>query len=102
MEKIAKRISRARNASINRASTLDEIRAISKYLYRRMKAIVCTIISSGISLGALDYLQWDDSRSYLCSFALCTPSSLLVWNFAPHVKHLYFLPKPKKFILTNC
>lgn len=66
MEMIAKGISRARNASINRASTLDEIRAISKYLDRRIKAVVCTMISSGIRLGAWDYLQWGDSRSYLC------------------------------------
>lgn len=59
-KKIAKGIPRARNASNDRAPTLDEIRAISKYPDRRMKPIVCTMISSGIRLGAWDYLRWGD------------------------------------------
>ena len=49
--------------------------------------------------GGIALLDWGDS--YLCWLALCTPSSLLVLNFAPHVKHLCFLPKPKKSIVVS-
>lgn len=49
---------RARQAANDRAPTLEEIRKIIEYPDRRIKPLVCTMVSSGIRLGAWDYLQW--------------------------------------------
>ena len=37
---------------------LEEIQRICDYPDRRIKGIVCTMASSGIRLGAWDYLRW--------------------------------------------
>jgi hypothetical protein len=42
----------------DRAPTYDEIKKICDYPNRRMKALIFTMSSSGIRLGAWDYLQW--------------------------------------------
>ena len=42
----------------DRAPTLEEIRKIMEYPDRRIGAIVCTMTSSGIRLGAWDDLKW--------------------------------------------
>lgn len=59
-KKIAKGIPKARRASNDRAPTIDEIRGIIGYPDRRIKPIIYTMISSGIRLGAWDYLRWGD------------------------------------------
>ena len=42
----------------DRVPTIDEIRRIIEYPDRRIKPIVCTMVSSGIRLGAWNYLKW--------------------------------------------
>jgi len=59
-KKIAKGIPRARSASNDRSPTIDEIRAVLNYPDRRIKPIILTMISSGIRLGAWDYLRWGE------------------------------------------
>lgn len=44
----------------DRAPTLDEIRKIVEYPNRSIKAIVYCMASSGMRLGAWDYLRWGD------------------------------------------
>ena len=41
-----------------RAPTIEEIRKIIQYPDRRIKAIVCTMVSSGTRVGAWDYLKF--------------------------------------------
>ena len=47
-----------REASNDRAPTIEEIQKLVEYPDRRIKAIIYTMVSSGIGLGAWGYLRW--------------------------------------------
>jgi integrase len=57
-KKIIRGLPRSKRFADDRASTLDEIQRITEYPDRRIKALVYTMASSGIRLGAWDYLRW--------------------------------------------
>src|SRR5215469_15283898 len=57
-KKIARGMARGRKAANDRAPTLEEIQRLVEYPDRRIKPIVNTMVSSGIRIGAWDYLQW--------------------------------------------
>jgi integrase len=57
-KKITRGLPKGRKYADDRAPTIEEIRRIIEYPDRRIKAIVYTMTSSGIRLGAWDYLQW--------------------------------------------
>lgn len=59
-KKITRGFPKVRRYADDRAPTLDEITKIMEYPDRRIKAIIYTMISSGIRLGAWDYLRWGD------------------------------------------
>jgi hypothetical protein len=61
-KKITRGLPRGKNYADDRIPTLEEIRKILEYPDRRIKAIVYTMTSSGIRLGAWDYLRWGDIR----------------------------------------
>jgi integrase len=56
--KIKRGLPRGRHYADDRIPTLDEIRKLVEYPDRRIKAIIFTMASSGIRLGAWDYLKW--------------------------------------------
>lgn len=56
--KITKGLPRVKYYSNDRAPTITEIRTLLNYPDRRLKPIVYTMISSGIRIGAWDYLKW--------------------------------------------
>jgi hypothetical protein len=58
-KKIRRGIPRGRQASNDRAPTIEEIQKLVEYPDRRIKPIVYTMMSLGIRLGAWDYLQWE-------------------------------------------
>jgi len=57
-KKISRGLPRVSKAANDRAPTLEEIGRIIDYPDRRIKAIVYTMVSSGIRIGAWDYLKW--------------------------------------------
>lgn len=60
MENISRSLPVGRRAANDRAPSIDEIRKLIDYPDRRMKPIVFTMVSSGIRIGAWDYLRWKD------------------------------------------
>ena len=59
-KKIARGLPRGRRHAADRAPTLIEIQKLVEYPDRRIKAIIFTMCSSAIRLGAWDYLRWRD------------------------------------------
>jgi hypothetical protein len=57
-KKITRGLPKSRRFADDRAPTLEEIQKICEYPDRRIKGIVCAMSSSGIRLGAWDYLRW--------------------------------------------
>jgi hypothetical protein len=61
-----KRISRGiplgRNTANDRAPTIEELRKLCEYPDRRIKSLICVMASSGIRIGAWDYLKWRDVK----------------------------------------
>ena len=49
-----------RKYASDRAPKLEEIIRITQYPDRRIKPIVSAMVSSGIRIGAWDYLRWKD------------------------------------------
>jgi integrase len=54
-KKISRGIPKVRKFADDRAPTIEEIQKITEYPDRRIKAIVCTMASSGIRVGAWDF-----------------------------------------------
>jgi integrase len=59
-DKITRGIPRGRRYADDRAPTLDEIKKMCEYPDRRIKPIIYTMVSSGIRVGAWDYLHWEN------------------------------------------
>lgn len=57
-KKINRGLPKIRRFADDRAPTIEEIQRICEYPDRRIKGIVYTMSSSGIRLGAWDYLHW--------------------------------------------
>jgi integrase len=61
-KKIARGLPKIRRFADDRAPTIEEIRKIAEYPDRRIKAVLFTMASSGIRLGAWDYLRWGNIK----------------------------------------
>jgi len=61
-DKITRGLPKGRRYTDDRAPTLDEIKKLCDYPDRRIKAIIYTMVSSGIRVGAWDYLHWGNIR----------------------------------------
>jgi site-specific recombinase XerC len=61
-KKITRGLPRGKKYADDRVPTLEEIRKLVEYPDRRIKAIAYTMSSSGIRVGAWDYLQWGHIR----------------------------------------
>jgi integrase len=79
MEKITRGLPRGRQASNDRAPTIEEIRKLLDYPDRRIKPIVSTMVSSGIRIGAWDFLQWKHVEPIIEKTGEITAAKLLVY-----------------------
>src|SRR5438874_938239 len=61
-KKITRGLPKGKKYADDRIPTLEEIKRVVEYPDRRIKAIVYTMSSSGIRIGAWDYLQWGHIR----------------------------------------
>jgi integrase len=61
-KKITRGLPRGKKYADDRIPTLEELKQLVDYPYRRIKAIVYTMASSGIRVGAWDYLRWSHIR----------------------------------------
>ena len=61
-KKITRGLPKGKKYADDRIPTIEEIRKVVEYPDRRIKAIVYTMASSGIRLGAWDYLRWGNIR----------------------------------------
>lgn len=64
-KKISKGVPSGRKSANDRAPTIEEILRITNYPDRRIKAIAYTMVSSGIRIGAWDYLKWKHVTPYI-------------------------------------
>ena len=62
-KKITRRIPKGRKYGKDRAPTLSEIKKILDYPDRRIKPVILLMVSSGIRVGAWDYLNWSHISS---------------------------------------
>jgi len=58
LEKNYQGLPRVREAANDRAPTIEETKKLIEYPDRRIKSIILVMASSGIRIGAWDYLQW--------------------------------------------
>jgi hypothetical protein len=61
-KKITRGLPRGRRYADDRIPTIEELTKLLEYPDRRIKAVTYTMASSGIRLGAWDYLRWGDVR----------------------------------------
>jgi hypothetical protein len=57
-KRITKTLPIPRNASSDRAPTIDEIKKLVTYPDRRIKPIILCMLSAGFRIGSWDYLKW--------------------------------------------
>jgi hypothetical protein len=65
-KKITRGLPKIRRHAADRAPTIEEIQKLCDYPDRRIKGVVYTMATSGIRLGAWDYLRWKDIQPIEC------------------------------------
>jgi len=78
-KKITKGIPYGRRAANDRAPSMEEIRMISLYPDRRIKPILCLMVSSAIRIGAFDAMKWQHISPIIDDKGQIIAAKLLVY-----------------------
>ena len=89
-KKVARGMPRARKFALDRIPTLEEIRRLCEYPDRRIKTIIYTMASSGISVGAFNYLQWKHIIPLLNSKGDIIAAQMLIYPGDPAEEYYTF------------
>ncbi len=92
-KKISRGMPRARKFALDRIPTIEEIRKLCEYPDRRIKAIVYTMISSGIRIGAFDYLKWKHITPMLNSEGKIVAAQMLIYPGDPEEYYTFCTPE---------
>jgi integrase len=95
-KKIARGMERVRKAANDRAPTLEEIQHVIEYPDRRIKPIVFTMVSSGIRIGAWDYLRWKHISPVTNDEGEIVSAKLLVYAGDPEEYYTFLSPEAYK------
>jgi hypothetical protein len=79
-KKISRGLPSGRRAANDRAPTIEEIQKLVEYPDRRIKSIVYTMASSGMRIGAWDYLQWKNVSPIMNDKREVIASKLVVYS----------------------
>ncbi|HEX9318611.1 MAG TPA: hypothetical protein VF884_06725, partial [Nitrososphaeraceae archaeon] len=95
-KKISKGLPKPRSASNDKTPNNEEIRKLIEYPDRRIKPIIFTIASSGIRLGAWDYLHWKHIVPYSGDAGNILAAKLVV--YAGENEEYYSFITPEAYI----
>lgn len=96
---IVRGMPKGRQAANDRAPTIEEIRTLIQYPDRRIKPIVSTMVSSGIRIGAWDYLRWKHVSPRTNDKGEVTVAKLLV--YAGDAEEYYSFITPEAYNLLR-
>jgi integrase len=96
---ISRGLPRGRQAANDRAPTMQEIQRLVQYPDRRIKSIVSTMVSSGMRIGAWDYLRWRHVLPITNDKGEVIAAKLLV--YAGDAEEYYSFITPEAYTLLN-
>jgi hypothetical protein len=98
-KKIARGLPKAKKASNDRAPTTEELRKLIEYPDRRIKSIVYTMASSGIRIGAWDFLKWKHVAPQKDAKGEIVASKLRIYAGEPEEYYSFITPEAHDALL---
>ena len=95
-KKISRGVPRGRQAANDRAPTREEIHRLLEYPDRRIKPIVYAMISSGIRIGAWDFLKWKHVNPFHSENGEVVAAKLIV--YAQEADEYYSFITPEAYV----
>ena len=92
-KKISRGIPRGRQAANDRAPTREEIQKLLEYPDRRIKPVVYTMISSGIRIGAWEFLRWKHVKPIRNEKGEVVAAKLIVYAEEPDEYYSFITPE---------
>jgi hypothetical protein len=92
LEEDKKRTACRKTAASDRAPTIEEILKSTKYPDRRIKPIVCIMISSGMRIGAWDYPKWKHVTPLIDDDGEVIAAKLIVYAGEPEQYYSFITP----------
>jgi integrase len=92
-KKITRGIPRGKAYASDRIPTLDEIKKLLSYPDRRLKPAILIMMSSGIRVGAWDYLRWSDILPIYDNNDNLIAAKLIVYRGEPEEYFTFITPE---------